>query len=84
MYVTRQGGLTSCLMFNLFYKDMTDDLECQIGGCSINNMSFNVLCYTDDLLLVSTTVSGLQKLIHCADNYETNHGLNLILKNLNV
>ena len=72
---TRQGGLTSCFMFNLFYKDMIDDLECQIGGCSINNISFNVVCYADDLLLVSTTVSGLQRLIHCADNYVTNHGL---------
>ena len=58
---TRQGGLTSCFMFNLFYKDMIDDLECQIGGCSIDNMSFNVVC--------------LQRLIHCADNYVTNHGL---------
>ena len=54
---------------------MIDDLECQIGGCSIDNMSFNVVCYPDDLLLVSTTVSGLQRLIHCADNYVTNHGL---------
>ena len=75
MYVKVQGGLTSCFMFNLFYKDMIDDLECQIGGCSIDNMSFNVVCYADDLLLVSTTVSGLQRLIHCADKYVTNHGL---------
>ena len=59
-------------MFNLFYKDIIYDLECQISGCSINNMSFNVLCYADDLLLVGATISGLQRLIRCADNYVTN------------
>ena len=54
---------------------MIDDLQCQIGGCSIDNMSFKVLFDTDNSLLISTKVSGLQRLIDCADNYVTNHGL---------
>jgi exonuclease III len=72
---TRQGGLTSCFMFNLFYKDMIDELSCHTGGCSIDDMKFNVFCYADDVLLVSTTVTGLQSLINCANVYVTNHGL---------
>jgi hypothetical protein len=52
-----------------------DELECHEGGLAISNMHFNVFCYADDLLLASTTASGLQKLIDCADNYITRHGL---------
>ena len=45
------------------------------GGISVDNLKFNVFCYADDLLLASTTASGLQSLIDCADNYITGHGL---------
>ena len=72
---TRQGGLTSTLLFNLFYKDLIDELaECE-GGISIASHRFNVFCYADDILLASTTVTGLQRLINCAVNYISNHGL---------
>ena len=72
---TRQGGLTSSFLFNLFYKDMIDELESHSGGCAVDNMKLNVFCYADDLLLVSTPVTGLQGLINCADMYVTKHGL---------
>ena len=72
---TRQGGLTSSFLFNLFYKDMIDELESHSGGCAVDNMKLNVFCYADDLLLVSTSVTGLQGLINCANMYVTKHGL---------
>ena len=71
---TRQGGLTSSFLFNLFYKDMIDELESHSGGCAVDNMKLNVFCYADDLLLVSTSVTGLQGLINCANMYVTKHG----------
>ena len=33
---------------------MVNELECMSGGCSIGNMKFNVICYADDLLLLSS------------------------------
>ena len=61
---TRQGGLTSTLLFNLFYKDLIDELSSHEGGISIGSMKFNVFCYADDILIASTTASGLQNLIN--------------------
>ena len=37
--------------------------------------NYNVYCYADDLLLSSTTVSGLQKLINIANANITRNGL---------
>ncbi len=72
---TRQGGLTSPFLFNLFYQDLVHDLTNIPGGLRINGNSYCVLVYADDILLLSTTASGLQSLIDCANNYITEHGL---------
>ena len=72
---TRQGGLSSPFLFNLFYQDMIDNLSNMQVGVSINNISYNVLCYADDILLCSTTITGLQALINCANKYISEHGL---------
>ena len=72
---TRQGGLTSAFLFNLFYQQMVDDLSNQPGGITINDISYNVFCYADDICLVSLTVTGLQMLIDNAVKYVTSHGL---------
>ena len=72
---TRQGGLSSPFLFNIFYQDVVKHLSLMQCGCRIDDMSFNCFCYADDLLLTSTTVSGLQKLIDYANYYITSHGL---------
>ena len=72
---TKQGGLSSPFIFNIFYKELLDILEIQEGGISIGNRKYNVICYADDLLLLSSTVTGLQGLINKANTYIVNHGL---------
>ena len=72
---TRQGGLTSPFMFNLIYQDVVDEINCLNGGIKIGNTSFNIFCYADDLLLTSTTASGLQKLITYVNDRICNLGL---------
>ena len=72
---TRQGGLTSIFLFNLFYKDLVNSLSIQDGWVTIGYNKYNVICYADDLLLLSTTVTGLQKLIDVANSYIVDHGL---------
>ena len=71
----RQGGISSPFLFNCVYKDMIDQLSSLEGGVTIGGQRFNVYCYADDVLLASTTVTGLQNLINHANNYVTNHGL---------
>ena len=72
---TRQGGLSSPFLFNLFYKDLIDMLSAFSGGITIGAMSYNVFCYADDILICSLTVTGLQKMIDIAQMYISSHGL---------
>ena len=54
---------------------MVKTLNSMNCGICINNVSYNVFTYADDLLLSSTTVTGLQRLINCAVSYISNHGI---------
>ena len=72
---TRQGGLSSPFLFNIFYQEMISSLNASQCGISIDGHQFNVYCYADDVLLASLTSTGLQKLIDIADDYITRHGL---------
>ena len=72
---TRQGGLSSPFLFNIFYQEMIEELSNTQVGISINDITYNVFCYADDILLCSASVSGLQKLIDKANLYINNHGL---------
>ena len=68
---TKEGGLFSPFLFNLFYEKLVSDLNSEECGISIGQNHFNVFCYADDLLLCSLTLSGLQKLINVANKYTT-------------
>ena len=72
---TRQGGLSSPFLFNMFYQDLVNELSNCAGGIQINNESYNVFCYADDLILTSLSVTGLQTLINMASRYIVSHGL---------
>jgi len=72
---TRQGSLSSPFLFTIFYQDMIVELSNTIGGIWIDNTSYNVSCYAGDVLLTSTTVTGLQRLIDVADKYISSHSL---------
>ena len=65
----RQGGLTSTFLFNVFFKDLIDILSNHEGGINIGGKRFNIFCYADDILIVSTTVTGLQKMLNSAVQY---------------
>ncbi len=61
---TREGGLTSLFLFNLFDQGLTENLSNSSGTLRIKKTSYNVFIYADDLLLISTTVSGHHTDIH--------------------
>ena len=41
---TRQGGLSSPFLFNLFYQDLINELSDCTGGIIINMQSFSYTC----------------------------------------
>jgi hypothetical protein len=59
----------------MFYKQLVDTLNSARGGVVIDNRSYNALCYADDLMVMSTTVTGLQSLINIAVKHITERGL---------
>ena len=56
---TRQGGLTSPMIFNLFYKDLITEVNNLDCGTRIGSQNYNIFAYADDILLISTTITGL-------------------------
>ena len=72
---TRQSGISSPFLFNIFYQDLVEKLSKCSGGILINNDTYNVFCYADGLILTSLGVTGLQELIDIANSYITEHGL---------
>jgi hypothetical protein len=72
---TKQGGLTSPFIFNVFYEDLINDLQSCNHGVTIKGLHINTICYADDILLCSLSVSGLQKMINISTNYIESHGL---------
>ena len=72
---TRQGGLFSPVLFNMFYKSLIDKLNSSLDGIIIDKHIYNALCYTDDVMFMSTTVTGLQSLINTAVKHITERGL---------
>ena len=62
LYGVLQGEVISPTLFNAFLEDLPDylDLTC---GVSMNNIVITHLLHADDLILISETPEGLQRLI---------------------
>ena len=73
---TRQGGLTSPMLFNVFYQELVHLLSTCYSGITINNEIYNVFCYANDIILVSLSIAGLQQLIDTASSFIKAGGLN--------
>ena len=72
---TKQGGLTPPMLFNIFYIDLMHALQASECGARLGKKNFNNLCYADDILLCSLTVTGLQSLIDLCVKYVSNYDL---------
>ena len=72
---TKQGGLSSPFLFNIFYQGLIDEFSQMNCGICISNKNYNVCCYADDIMLTSLTSTGLQSLINAANKYKSSHGL---------
>ena len=65
----RQGGILSPYLFNTYTDELNTKLNSLPIGCSINDITINNLCYADDMVLISPSVQGLQRLINTCSSY---------------
>ena len=59
----RQGGVLSPSLFNIFINSMIVNLRKLNQGCHINNTFLGCCMYADDLIVLSASLGGLQKML---------------------
>ena len=64
----RQGGILSPSLFNIYIDVLIVRLRKMNFGCHIDNIFLGCLCYADDILLISPSVSALQMMLNICDD----------------
>ena len=71
----RQGGILSPLLFNVYTDELNVRLNALPIGCTVNGFIINNLCYADDMVLISPSAHGLQRLIDTCSFYADEHDI---------
>ena len=71
----RQGGILSPYLFNVYIDKLSIKLNSLPVGCTINDLTLNNLCYADDMVLISPSAKGLQRLIDTCFDYASSHDI---------
>ena len=56
----RQGGIMSPLIFSFYINHILEQVSSMPMGCSLFGYKTGIICYADDILLLSPSASGLQ------------------------
>ena len=67
----KQGGILSPLLFTLYVNVILEKLEKSGLGCFIGRSCCNSYMYADDLILLSITVTDLQRLLDMCNSLFT-------------
>ena len=57
----RQGGVLSSSLFNIYADMFINNAVASNNGCYLNRCCVSCIMYADDLMLLSPSVTGLQK-----------------------
>ena len=71
----RQGGVISCLLFNIYINDLICILKNSGNGCYMSGLFMGCIFYADDVLLLSGSVIKLQKLLDLCNDYANEFSL---------
>ena len=71
----RQGAVSSPLLFSVYIDGLLVKLRSSGLGCYIDLHFFGSLCYADDLLLLSSTRSGLQSMVSICEKFAKSKSL---------
>ena len=71
----RQGGILSPLFFTV-YMDGLSDILCKTEcGCTIGGRMINYLMYANDLVILSHSTKGFQRLVNICAAYGDSHDI---------
>lgn len=71
----RQGAVLSPILFCVYMDQMLNDLEMSGYGCKIGNLYCGAFAYADDVILLSPTVCGLQKMVNISCQFARRHNV---------
>ena len=60
----RQGGVCSALIFSYYINHVLEEISNMPMGCSLFGYKTGIICYADDILLLSPSVRGLQFMLN--------------------
>ncbi|XP_065650767.1 uncharacterized protein LOC136078878 [Hydra vulgaris] len=81
----RQGSILSPHLYNLYTQNLLETLQNEsVVGTSINGNYTGVVAYADDIILLSSTLSGLQKPINICFIWDTKYSPITSLNRLNI
>ena len=80
----KQGGINSPDFFACYYDGLMQQLRQLRLGCHIDGLFLSSLFFADDIVLLSPTQSGLQRMIEQCETYCCNYGLSFNAKKSNV
>ena len=74
---TRQGGILSPVLFNVYIDGLSTILQNVNVGCYMNNVCCNHLIYADDTVLLAPSVTALQQLLDICGDFINKNDLQL-------
>ena len=61
----RQGGILSPYLFNFYINNLMNNISSMNVGCNLGILKSNIIAYADDIVLLSPSLGGLQRLVNC-------------------
>ena len=71
----RQGAIASPVLYCMYMDVLLERLKNEGHGCWIGEHFTGSICYADDLMLLSPSFSGLQKMIRICQEYAAEFGM---------
>ena len=72
----KQGGLISPIFYNVYIDELMKILMKAELGCTLRGRSYCALFYADDIILLSGSVSEMQKMLNICNEYGKKYGIN--------
>lgn len=69
----RQGSLLSPYFYNIYIENLLNEIQDMKVGTSIHGEFTGIVCYADDIILMSATLSGLHKMVNKCVKYGYDH-----------
>ena len=71
----RQGAILSPILFNIYMDELIEKLCEEGNGCWVGSQFYGVLVYADDILLLSPSLTGLQRMLDTCSSFGKSTGL---------